>query len=119
MTDEQQKYFLCGDIGGTKTALTVYSVEDGIYQPIEIETYPSHAYASLEDILKSYLARMKLTIEMACFGVAGPVLKERARVTNLPWILESQSVSLSVGGAPVSLLNDLLVIANAIPFLTE
>jgi len=38
-------------------------------------------------------------------------------VTNLPWVVESQSLRRSLKGTPVQLLNDLSAIAHAIPFL--
>jgi glucokinase len=57
--------------------------------------------------------------ERATFGVAGPVLNGQATITNLPWVMsEAQlqtALDLSPGG--VRLMNDLVAIAYAVPWL--
>ena len=107
---------LAGDIGGTKTALALYSVEQGPRQPLTQATFPSQNYASLEDIVCEFLADKAVRVTRASFGVAGPVDNGRAQVTNLPWIIESQTLSTAMD-APVVLLNDLAAIAHAVPYL--
>ena len=109
--------FLAGDIGGTKTALAIFSVEQGVHKPIAQATFPSGRYRSLEDILKEFLADKNLQVTHASFGVAGPVMNDRAQVTNLPWVVDASVLSQTLGGVPVRLLNDLNAIAHAIPFL--
>jgi glucokinase len=49
-------------------------------------------YASLEAVAKDFVAETGLKIDRACFGVAGPVLSGRAKVTNLPWIVNQASL---------------------------
>lgn len=80
---------LAGDIGGTKTALAVFSSENG----------PRHPLAQ------------------ASFGIAGPVVQGRAQVTNLSWVADEHSLSQALDGVSVRLLNDLDAIAHAVPFL--
>ncbi len=109
---------LAGDIGGTKTALALYAVEHGPRQPLTQATFPSQNYASLESIVREFLADRAVRVTRASFGVAGPVDNGRAQVTNLPWIVEAQALS-AVLEAPVVLLNDLAAIAHAIPYLKD
>ncbi|MBI4789783.1 MAG: glucokinase [Chloroflexi bacterium] len=109
--------FLAGDIGGTKTALAIFSTEQGVRQPIAATTFPSNRYASLEEMVKEFLADKHLRVTRASLGVAGPVQKERAQITNLPWVVDARILSQTLGGVPVRLLNDLVAIAHAIPFL--
>jgi len=108
---------LAGDIGGTKTALALYSPGTGPRRPLALATFPSGDYASLEDIVRAFLSNLDTRVERASFGIAGPVVRGRSQVTNLPWVVDTQSLSGALGGVPVRLLNDLEAIANAIPFL--
>jgi glucokinase len=56
-------------------------------------------------------------VSHACFGVAGPVVGGRARLTNLPWLLEETALRVALNLQAVRLLNDLETIANAVPHL--
>jgi glucokinase len=108
---------LAGDIGGTKTVLAVYSVQQGPNTPITLKTYPSAAYDSLETMVKEFLADVNLTVDSACFGVAGPVLGGRAQITNLPWVIDVECLRSTFGWTSVHLINDLEAVAYAIPVL--
>ncbi len=113
-----KEYYLAGDIGGTKTALALFSKENGPFQPIVREIFPSQGFLSLDEIVEIYLARHAVRISGASFGVAGPVKDGRAEVTNLPWVIDARQLSALVHHAPVRLLNDLSAIAHAVPYLT-
>lgn len=108
---------LAGDIGGTKTRLGIFSSEQGARHSLAHETYPSGKYASLEAIVSEFMEGKDADIARASFGVAGPVLEGRAKVTNLPWMIREDSLSQALGGIPVRLLNDLNAIAHAILLL--
>src|SRR5262249_40114472 len=84
---------LAGDIGGTKTALGVYSPEKGPHTALAEAEFHSMDYPSLESIAKEFLAKTGLTVDRACFGVAGPVLAGRAKVTNLPWTVDQAAIA--------------------------
>lgn len=47
------------------------------------------------------------TVDVACFGVAGPVVDNRARTTNLPWIIDGNEIAKRFNIPRVRLLNDL------------
>lgn len=113
-----KEYYLAGDIGGTKTALALFSKENGPFQPIGREIFPSQGFSSLDEIVGKYLAKHEVSISGASFGVAGPVRDGRAEVTNLPWIIEARQLSSLIHGAPVRLLNDLSATAHAVPYLS-
>lgn len=115
MSDDNQ-LLLAGDIGGTKTALAIFSAEAGPRRPLVRASFPSGDYTSLEAIVQTFLADTNLQMARASIGVAGPVIEGRVQVTNLPWLVDAQSLG-QVLGAPVHLLNDLESIALAIPFL--
>src|SRR5215216_3388523 len=109
---------LAGDIGGTKTDLAVYSAEGGPRKPLAQAEFPSANYASVEAIVKEFLANVGHSVERACFGVAGPVIAGHAKTTNLPWEIDEATSRQELGMCSVRLLNDLEAIARAVPMLT-
>lgn len=111
------RLLLAGDIGGTKTALAIFSSENGPRRPLAQANFSSGDYDALESIVAQFLTGKNARITQASFGIAGPVVCGRAQVTNLPWVVDEQSLSQALDGVPVRLLNDLDAIAHAVPFL--
>ncbi len=108
---------LTGDIGGTKTVLAVFSLEQGAREPLAEATFASSQYASLEKILHEFRSSIDLPIDRACFGVAGPVADGQSRITNLPWVISTSRLRAALNTQAVALLNDLQAIAYAVPHL--
>jgi glucokinase len=108
---------LAGDIGGTKTDLAVFSAEKGPRSPLAQARFHSANYPSLEAMAREFLAHAKVPVKQACFGVAGPVVGGRARLTNLPWLVEETALQGALNLQAARLLNDLEAIANAVPHL--
>jgi glucokinase len=131
---------LAGDIGGTKTHLALYDWTGERIDPLRLETFQSTDYASLEEMLAEFLAPPKppltidqlehakekdapslpeaaLTLEAACFGVAGPVFQNHSRTTNLPWVVDGPALSKQFDIRHVQLLNDLEAMAHGILLL--
>jgi glucokinase len=114
---KQTTVILTGDIGGTKTSLAVFSSEPALGSPLAEATFSSQDYSSLELIVREFLSRVKIKVDRASFGVAGPVVNGQARITNLPWVLDEKQLSDALGLSRVHLMNDLLAFASAIPLL--
>ncbi|MDD5167417.1 MAG: glucokinase [Syntrophales bacterium] len=110
---------LAGDIGGTKTALGLYSREGGPLRPLLTETYASCLYPNLETLVADFMKKAQLTIGRAAFAVAGPVLNGRAKLTNRPWSVDEAQLSDVLGVPAVTLMNDLAATMESIPLLTE
>jgi glucokinase len=108
---------LVGDIGGTKTLLGLYDPGRGARQPVIEKEFHSGDYPGLEGMVREFLQQAGQTAEYACFDVAGPVIRGRARLTNLPWSLEEEPLARGLGFKRVILLNDLKAIAYAVPRL--
>jgi len=108
---------LAGDIGGTKTALGVFSTEKGPHTALAEGEVHSMDYSSLEAIAKEFLTKTGLHVDSACFGVAGPVMAGRAKITNLPWTVDQVSIAKELNLKTVHLLNDLEATACAVPVL--
>jgi glucokinase len=107
---------LAGDVGGTKTCLAVISPESGPRVLLAETTLSSGDYPNLETLVGEFLSKVDFEISRASFGVAGPVVAGRAKITNLPWEMSEEYLQGALG-FPVRLLNDLEAIACAVPFL--
>jgi glucokinase len=111
---------LAGDIGGTKTALGLFSQESGPARPVMEKVFSSACHGSLEEITTEFLNQARPgPIEAACFAVAGPILSGRAIVTNLPWNVHSTTLSTTMDIGKVKLINDVQAVACSIPFLEK
>src|SRR5205085_2506895 len=58
-----------------------------------------------------------LTVESACFGVAGPVIGHEADLTNVPWHIDAMTVARTFNIRRVRLVNDLEALAYSVPVL--
>jgi glucokinase len=108
---------LAGDIGGTKTDLAIFDRVSGPRAPLVSGRLLSEQYARLEDLVHDFLMQHDLSIDYACFDVAGPVIDGHVKLTNLPWELDEATLTQALNVHAVWLLNDLLAIASAVPFL--
>ena len=98
---------LAGDIGGTKTSLALFSINDDKLRMETEHNFPSKKYSGLVPILDEFSVRNNKSIDAACFGVAGPVVDGHVKTTNLPWVIDSQVLRQALRVDTVYLLNDL------------
>lgn len=113
----RDRLLLAGDVGGTKIDLGIFSEEKGPRAPLAQQEFRSAGYPSLEAVVRDFLANVDGTVERACFGVAGPVIRGRAKITNLPWTLDAEHIQRELRLARIDLINDLQAIASAVPRL--
>jgi len=111
---------IAGDIGGTKTTLALYDSGAGTRRPIVEKTYESSSYGSFEDVIRAFMSDFSLSdIHHASFGVAGPIMGDRAEITNLKWVIEKSSLLQQLGFSDILLINDLEAVAHSIDILTS
>lgn len=111
---------LAGDVGGTKVHLALYNFAAGRLAPVRDHKFPASEYATLDDVVKAFLAQnteKKEDIVAACFGCPGPVRDGRLKLTNLPWTLDVRDLQRSVGIEHIFLINDLEANGYGIPEL--
>ena len=111
---------LAGDVGGTKTLLGLFAHDSERPTAIEIGEFTTLEYDGLEPIVREFLGAWKVgprTIAATCIGVAGAVTEQVARLTNVPWLVDAESIRLTLGLHRVELLNDLEALAYAVPLL--
>lgn len=110
---------LAGDIGGTKTVLSLLERGvDGLLRNVSEETYASGEFNSFDAILDLFLPAAA-DIDSACFGIAGPVVDQRCFATNLNWIVDGEQLKTRLGTPRVRLLNDLEAMAVGMLYLDD
>jgi glucokinase len=108
---------IAGDIGGTKTDLAIYSIESGPHAPLAQVEVHSADYPSLQAMVAEFLANTKMCVDVASFDVAGPVIDGHVKTTNLPWVMDENSLKAELNLKSVHLLNDLEAVARAVAVL--
>lgn len=114
---------IAGDIGGTKARLGLFEKAGNVPKLIATERYNSKEYDGLESIIRQFLEKhgslIPKRIETACFGLPGPVVNGRVKVTNLPWEVIVSSIEKELKTRRVKIVNDLVSTAAAVPHFTE
>ncbi|HMK35751.1 MAG TPA: glucokinase [Desulfomonilaceae bacterium] len=119
MQDPQSKIALAGDIGGTKTNLGLFRKKEPKPELLVMKSYSSVDATDLSEMIADFIAAYSGTIESACFGVAGPVLRGKSKITQLKWEASEEDVKKRFKWEKVKLVNDLTATAYAIPILDD
>jgi glucokinase len=83
-----------------------------------VREYPSQTFSSFGEILTLFTGELKPpSIEAAAVGVAGPIVRQRAKLTNLTWAVSAEDIAAQLGVRHVRLLNDLEAMASSIESL--
>lgn len=109
---------MSSDIGGTKTLLQLSKNAD-VHKPLLRKSYSSKAYENLETILEEFLfeADIDSRIEGACFALAGPVKGRKVELTNLPWVVDGDALTMRFSFGNLALINDFEAIGYGIDAL--
>jgi len=94
------RMLLAGDIGGTNTRLGLFAAASPRPSPVEVRTYETGDFPTLESMLAAFLAEAgaaPASISGAAFGVAGPVVHGRAALTNADWQIDASRVARALG----------------------
>jgi glucokinase len=110
---------IAGDIGGTKTLLQLIEIEGAAQSVVAERRFASGDYATFDDLLREFLGAPGQAVDAACFAVAGPVLENRAEVTNLKWLMETAALQTAFTIPRVALINDFYAVALGVPFLAD
>ncbi len=111
---------IAGDIGGTKTVLASYQQASNELVQVHRYRYENEHFDSLTTIVTDFCQRFALqNPAAACFGIAGPVMGDEVRVTNLPWIVSLKQLQDKLKTRNVFLLNDLEASAIGLMHLAD
>jgi len=112
---------LAGDVGGTKTLVGLF--ERGNQRPalVSVRSYDTTAYGSFVEILDAFGRDVAkpIHVEAAALGVAGPIVHDRASLTNIHWDIAADDVRARLSTPHVRLLNDLEALACSVDLLTD
>jgi glucokinase len=122
---------LAGDIGGTKTILSLVKAEANAtaarvsLTPLHENQYVSPNYPDLVPIVRQFLDEASQIVdhqcqpETACFAIAGPVVNNTSSLTNLSWLLDGERLEHELGVTKVVLINDFAAIGYGVLGLRE
>lgn len=117
---------LAGDIGGTKTILRLTEAQSGggvtnvNVKPLYEKRYASGEFPDLAPIVQKFLQEAAQEVdhtpqpELACFAIAGPVVNNTSKVTNLGWDLAADRLGQDLAIPKVSLINDFAAVGYGI-----
>jgi len=110
---------LVGDIGGTKTLLSLLEGPDAAsLREARRARVLNAAEDGLAPILERFLGEVG-GVDAAVFGVAGPVEDDVCQATNLPWTIDARELSARLSIPHTALLNDLEAIALGVGALGD
>jgi glucokinase len=108
---------LAGDVGGTKTNMGLFEVQNGALVKLTDKRYSSREHKGLEEIVADFVSTTRAQITAAGFGVAGAVTDYQVQTSNLPWNVDGASMARQLQLLRVRLLNDVEATAHGIGIL--
>jgi glucokinase len=106
---------IVADIGGTNARFALVSGKANqqfVFSDIHI--LPAGQYASFSDALRAYLALLPgIKPRAVCAAIAGPVLGDKAKMTNLNWAFSCTAVAEEFGLSRFIAMNDFAAVAAA------
>lgn len=123
-------YVLAGDVGGTRARFAIFEVDTSASKKSKKASEPeivhqdslsSRAYKTFEAALADFIKVGEEAIAFpkkpkpikfaaATFGIAGPVVNQRVKTTNLPFTIDARTIQKKFGIPTVTLLNDLVAV---------
>ncbi|RII27072.1 MAG: glucokinase [Geobacter sp.] len=110
---------LAGDIGGTSARLAWVAVKEKGCETLAERWYRSREHGSPIDVVRKFVHEFGVTVDRACFGVAGPVREGRVQTPNLPWSVDGAELARALGLPAVGIINDLEAHAYGIDLLKD
>lgn len=110
---------LIGDIGGTKTLLNLMEISPNFEEVniIKKGLYSSQNYSSFSLIVQEFLDNH--VVDKICIAIAGPVIDNTCRLTNLNWYLQGEELAKKFNCKRVSILNDFAAVSYGVLTLKE
>jgi glucokinase len=119
----EARLILAGDVGASKILLEVGEVRSGRWEAQLARRYATGEMPNISAVLKAFLAEWGAgaprarRLDAAAFGVAGPALGNRVKMTHRPWTVDGDLISERFSIPKVKVLNDLAACAHGIPWL--
>ncbi|HEY6529322.1 MAG TPA: glucokinase [Cellvibrionaceae bacterium] len=106
---------IVADIGGTNARFALVSGKaNGQFTFSDIQILPAGGYANFSDALRAYIAMLPgLQPKAVCAAIAGPVVGDKVRMTNLNWAFSCKAVAEEFGLSRFIAMNDFAAVAAA------
>lgn len=114
---------LAGDVGGTKILLEVGDSRTGRWEPGFSRRFATEGAENFAAVLTSFLEEWNAgkpagaRITAAAFGVAGPAIGNKVKMTNRPWTLDGDVIASRFRIPKVRVVNDLVATAHGIEWV--
>ncbi len=115
---EESQIVLAGDVGATKTNLALFKTKGNAIVSIAKKEFASKEYKNITEMIEVFLQEAPVT-DSVCFGVAGPVMKGRAKLSNLLWDIDGNQLARYFKIKKVKLINDLEANAYGLAMLNQ
>lgn len=114
-----KELILAVDLGASKTNLGLYEATLPLV-PLHEATCRTSEFPDTRALLAKFLTDCAHPpVRYACLGVPGPVAGNRSFTTNLPWLIDGEELANELGIERVTLVNDLVATAAAVPHLSQ
>lgn len=111
---------LAGDIGGTNARFALVEVRGPADARILHEArYPSAEAPGLAPLVIRYLGEAGASPEVACFGIACPVVEGDCEATNLPWRVDARQLAGEIGIRRTTIINDFRAVGEGLHSLSD
>ena len=110
---------LAADVGGTKTELALFQIQNGKLVSIKNQRYPTRDHDSFINAIRTFHADETIPIDCACLGVAGVVQGNKVQGVNFAWEIDANKLESNFNINRVLLINDLQANAYGLCALKE
>lgn len=86
---------LAGDIGGTKSLLSLFEMKAGALSELKSKKYVSSEYENLDSLVMDFLKDTDVVPKWVVFGIPGSVGNWKIQLTNLPWIIDADELKIN------------------------
>lgn len=98
---------LAADVGGTKTDLALFKIENGKLISIKSQRYGTSDHMSFVESIRNFRGDDTFVIDSACLGVAGVVDGDKVRGVNFAWEIDAKQLEAELNIKRIMLINDL------------
>lgn len=110
---QKERLDLLSDVGGTNARFAL--CRPGTLELIEPRKYANANFASLEDAIAHYITEVRIAPKRACIAIAGPVLGDFVRLSNINWAFSARALAEKFELSHIEVTNDFTALAMSVP----
>ncbi len=110
---------IAGYITARTTDLAIVTVHRGQPKLVDHQVFANSEFSNFDSVFSLYLRKTNAQSDVACLGVAGPVIGNKVTTTNLPWSIDARDLTKKYAFRKVTIVNDLVAAARGLFLLKE